>query len=90
MLHLCQDDEVARRNIGAAPTIGNQVDTLGGIACEDNLFTLASIDKAGHFYTRLFHGRRRLFADLVDSAMNVGVICLVIYVHRIDDSTRLL
>ncbi len=90
MLHLCQDNQVTSLDVCVAPTIGNQVDALARIACKDNLFALACIHKARNFYAGLFHGGGCLFADLIHAAMNVSVVGLVIDIHGIDDSTRLL
>ena len=90
VLHLCQKDEIAGSNVCAAPTVGHQVDTLGGIARKDNLFAVADIDEASHFDARSLHGCRGFFTDFVDSAMDISVICLVVGAHGVDDGTRFL
>ncbi len=74
VLHLRQHDQIVCVDIGVAPAIGHEVDALGGIACEDNLLALASIDETCHFYARLFLRRGRLFTDLVDAAMDIGIV----------------
>src|SRR2546421_9001445 len=90
MLRFRQHDAIPRRNIGITPAIGHQVNTFGGVACENHLLTLASIDEARHLHTRLLHPGRCLFADLVDAAMHIGMRGFVVGTHGLDDGMRLL
>src|SRR5690348_2982515 len=90
MLHFGQHHQVTTRDISAAPTISDEVDTLAGIARKNDLLALAGIDEAGHFHTRLLHCCRRFLADLVNTAMNIGMIGPVVGAHGINDSIWLL
>src|SRR5271167_493558 len=73
-------------NIRTTPTVGHQVDALGRIAGEDDLFALACIDEAGNFDARLLHCGRCFFAERVDPTMDIGMIGLVVGAHGINDS----
>src|SRR5258708_38256816 len=90
MLHFRQHDKITCCYILIAPAISDQVNTLGGIAREYNLFALANVDEASDFHTRLFHSCRCLFADLIDSTLDIGMRGLVIGTHSLDDGTGLL
>src|SRR5947209_15482476 len=90
VLHLSEHNQIACMDVRIAPAIGDEVNTLGGIACEDDLFALASIDEASDLHTGFFHPCRCLFAELVDPTMNIGVRRLIVGAHSSDNSTRLL
>ncbi len=90
MLHFRQHDKITCCYILIAPAISDQVNTLGGIAREYNLFALANVDEASDFHTRLFHHCRCLFADLIDSTVDIGMRGLVIGTHSLDDGRGLL
>ncbi len=90
MLHFGQHHQVTCMDIGVAPTVGDKIDALCGIARKNDLFTLARIDEASHFHTRLLHCRRCFFTDLVNTAMNIGMISPVVCAHGINNSVWLL
>ncbi len=47
VLHLGQDNHIARPQVGPPPGVGHQVDRLGGVACVDHLARGRRMDKAG-------------------------------------------
>ena len=90
MLHLGQDDGVAAVDVPAAPRVGHQVDRLGRVAGEHDLAAIGGVDEARDLGPRRLVGGRRLLADGVDAAMDVGVVLAVVVGHRVDDDVRLL
>ena len=90
MLHLGQQDPVARLDIGSPPAVAHEVDRLGGIAGEDDLLYGGGVDEAGHSPARRLVGGRRLLAQGVDAPMGVGVVPPVVIVHRVDHRRRFL
>src|SRR2546430_2427041 len=90
VLHFGEDNQVSGRDIGITPAIGHKIDAFSGVACEDDLFALASVDEAGYFHARPFHLGGSFLADLVDTAMDVGMSGLVIGAHGLNDTIGLL
>src|SRR5258708_37821707 len=76
--------------VGSAPTIGNEIDALTGVTCEDNLFALARIDKMCDLDTCLLHRCRCFFTEFIDTAMHVSIDGLVVGAHRFNHSMRFL
>ena len=90
VLHLGQDDRVAAGDVAAAPRVRDEVDRLGRVAGEDDLVAVGRVDEAGDLDAgRLVLGRR-LLADRVDPAMDVGVVLAVVVGDGVDDDARLL
>ena len=90
VLHLGQDDGVAAVDVGPAPRVGDEVDRLGRVAGEDELVAVGGVDEPGDPDTGRLVGRRRLLADRVDPAMDVGVVLAVVVGDRVDDDAGLL
>ena len=90
MLHLGQDDGVAAADVPPAPRVGDEVDRLGRVAGEDDLVAVGRVDEPGDLGPRPLVCGRRLLADRVDAAMDVGVVLAVVVVDGIDDDARLL
>ena len=90
VLHLGQDDDVAAGDVLPAPRVRHEVDRLGRVAAEDDLVAVRGVDEAGDARPGRFVGRGRALADLVDAAVDVGVVLAVVGVHRLDDGERLL
>ena len=90
MLHLGQDDDVAARDVLAAPRIGDEVDRLRGIAGEDDLVGVGRVDEFCDRCARSLIRRGRPLADRVDTAMDVRVVRAVELVDGVDHGLRLL
>ena len=86
VLHLGQDDRVAPPDVAPAPRVGDEVDRLGRVAGEHDLVRIAGASmKRATCCPGVLVGRRRTLADLVDPAVDVGVVLAVERVHRLDD-----
>src|SRR3990172_9176171 len=79
-----------RPDVGAAPGVGDQVDRLRGVAGENDALRRGGVDERRYLRPRLLVGVRRLFAQAVDGAVNVGVVMLVVADQRLDHLARLL
>ena len=90
VLHLGEDDLVAAADVLAAPRIRDEVDRLGRVAGEDDLVAVRRVDEPPDAGAGLLVLGRRLLADRVDAAMDVGVVLAVVVGQRIDDDRRLL
>ena len=90
VLHLGEHDHVAAADRLATPRVRHEVDRLGGVAREDDLVRVRRADEPRDLGARLLVGRCRSLADLVDPAMDVGVVLAVELVDRVDDDLRLL
>ena len=90
VLHDREDDLVAGLDALAAERIGDEVDRLGGIAGEDDLFLAPGIEKCRHFFARAFVGFGRLVGEIMQAAMHVGVLRRVGLVDAIEHRLRLL
>ncbi len=90
VLHLGQDDRVAPVDVPAAPRVRDEVDRLGRVAGEDDLVAVGRVDEPRDPGPRLLVGGRRLLADRVDAAMDVGVVLAVVVGDGIDDDVGLL
>ena len=90
VLHHAEQDAVARAHIRIAPGARHQVDRLGGVAREDQLFVAARADEARHFAARALEREGGLLAQLVDAAMDIGVGVLVVVFQAHDHPPRLL
>ena len=90
MLHDGQHDLVARPELGPAPARGDQVDSLGGAADEDDFALIGRAEELAGLLARAFHRLGRLLAHEVDAAVDVGVLGLVGMADRIDDGIGLL
>ena len=82
MLHDREDDLVAGFDALAPESIGDEVDGLGGVAGEDDLFLAARIEERRHFLARAFVGLGRLIGEIMQPAMHVGVLRGVDLVER--------
>ncbi len=90
MLHLGDQDLVARLQLGRRKALGHDVDRLGGVAREDDLAPVAGIDEMLDLAPRLVVQGRSALAQIVDAAMDIGVVRLVDMAQRVDDRARLL
>ena len=90
VLHLGQDDRVAAVDVLPAPRVGDEVDRLGRVAGEDDLVGVGGVDEPGDLRAGPLVLGRRLLADRVDPAVDVGVVLAVVGVDRVDHDLRLL
>jgi hypothetical protein len=87
VLHLGDDDLVARAE---RQHVGHQVERLGGVLREDDLARIGGANEGRDLDPGAFVERRRLFGEGVDSAVDVGVVVLVVVAHGIEHLQRLL
>ena len=90
VLHDRQDDLVALLQPLAAEGVGDQVDRLGGIAGEDDLFGAAGIEEAAHLFARALVGLGRRIGEIVQAAVHVGVFVGVGVLDAVEHRLRLL
>ncbi len=90
VLHLGEDDHVAPADVAPAPRVGDEVDRLGGVPGPDDLAGVRDADQTGDLAASTLVGSRGALGQLVDAAMDVGVVAAVVGVDRLDDHARLL
>ena len=90
MLHLRQDDLVARLQELPAPRGGDKVDRFGRVAGKDDLAGLARIQEGADLLARGFHAVGADLAEIVDAAMHVGIFVLVDLALGVDHLARFL
>ena len=90
VLHLGNDDLVARRKMGLGPGAGDQVDRLGHIPGEDDILRRRRVQQAGNLLAHAFIGLGRRTAQIMGAAMDVGVFAGIAVLHRIENGLRLL
>ena len=69
---------------------GDQVDGLGGVACEDDLVAVGGVDEAPHRLAGFLETSGGPFAQIVDAPVDVGVFVLVHVAQGVDYLARLL
>ena len=74
VLHDREHDLVARLDALATERVGDQIDRLGGVAGEDDLFRPGGVEEALHGLARAFVGLGRLVRQIMQAAMHVGVL----------------
>ena len=90
VLHLCEEDRVARADVFAPPRVGHEVDRLGRAASEDDLLRADRVHESGHIRARGLVGRARPLAQCMNAAVDVRVFALHENAHPPDDAGRLL
>ena len=90
VLHHTEQNAVACAHIRIAPGARHQVNRLGGVTGEDQLFVAARADEACHFAARTLEGEGGFLAQLVDAAMDIGVGVLVVLFQAHNHPPRLL
>ena len=70
--------------------IGDEVDRLGRVAGEDDLFLAPGVEEGRDFLARALIGFGRLIGEVVQTAMHVGVLRRVGLVQTIEHRLRLL
>lgn len=90
VLHLGDDDTVARLQQVAAKAAGHQIDTFSGTLDEYDLFRRGSVDKLRRFSTHCLHLLRCLGAQGLDTTMHCRIAMAVEVQFAIDHHLRLL
>ena len=83
-------DLVARADVGAAPGLSHEVDALGGVPREDQLARLGRADEARDLGPGRLEQVGCPAAQIVDTAMDVGVARGVVLGERVEHHLRLL
>jgi hypothetical protein len=90
VLHARDDHLVALLQACAPPAGGDQVDPLRRPAREQNALLVGRVDERSHLAAGLLVGVGGDLAEVVDAAVDVGVLLLVVAAHRVNDLPRLL
>ena len=85
-----QHDLVASLDVGHAPTLRDDVDSLGRILGEDDFFPSARVEEPPRCLARILILLRRRIRQVMDAAMHVGVFEAIAVIHRLDHGFRLL
>src|SRR5882672_12870144 len=72
----------------ASIAVHHQIDAFGRAAHKDTLLRLARVDETPHLLARTFVSGRRLLAQIVNAAMNVGMLVFEIDAAAIDYHLR--
>ena len=76
MLHDREHDLVARLDALAPERVGDQVDGLGGVAGEDDLFRARRIEEGADVLARALIGFGRGIGEVMQAAMHVGIFAV--------------
>ena len=90
VLHDREHDLVARLDALAPERIGDEVDGLGRVAGEDDLFLAPGIEERRYFFARALVSLGRLVGEVVQAAVHVGVLRGVGLLKPVENRLRLL
>ena len=90
VLHDREDNLVALFDIGLAPGRGNEVDRLGDVAGEDDLFIAPRIDEFCDFGAGALVSFGGGIGEVMQAAMHVGVFAVIGLRHAVQHGVRLL
>ena len=90
MLHGGDEHLVAFAHVGAAVCLGDEIDGLGCAANKDDFVGVGSLDKAPYRLPRLVVCLGGTYAQRMHTAMDVGIVVLVITHEGVDHRARLL
>ncbi len=90
VLHDREHDLVAGLDALAAERVGHQVDGLGGVAGEDDLFLAGRVEEGAHLLARILVGFGRGIGEIVQPAVHVGVFGGIGVLQAIEHGLRLL
>jgi hypothetical protein len=90
VLHLGEEHGVALAQVRPPPRVGDEVERLGDVLREDDLFGVRGAEEPGGLGPGLLEGVGGVGGDLVDAPVHVGVGGLVVPVHGLDHLTGLL
>ena len=90
MLHLSEQDLVARLDVRIAPTPRHRIDARGRSVGENALLGLGGIDEAADGFPGLVEQFVGLLGQLVNAAMHVRIVFFVATDDGLDDLARML
>ena len=90
MLHFRQQDDVTCAQKFSAPRLRDQINALGRAARENNLLGGGRAEIGGDALPRCFVSLRRPRAQLVQTAMHIGIVVFIVIPERFDYHPRLL
>ncbi len=90
MLHFREQNHVAELKIFCAPRTGDKIDAFRRAARKNNFVGGFCVDKFCRARARGFKRIRRAIAQLVDAAMDIGIVEFVIMHQRVNDRARFL
>ena len=90
MLHLRQQDFVARLQVLTAPRGSHEVDAFGRAAREHDLVGAPGVDELCRSGASGFIARRRAIAQFVNAPMHVRVVAFVVIAQRVNHRARFL
>ncbi len=88
VLHMRDEHFVAGLEFSPAKRRGHEIDGLRGTARKDDLAARARVDESAYSLSRCLVSVGRALAQLVHATVNVRVIVLLVFDHRIDDALR--
>jgi hypothetical protein len=90
VLHFGEQDHVARAEDLPAPRLRDEIDALGRSSREDDLLRRRRAEIAGDLRARGLVSLGGARAQLVQAAVDVGVVVLVVAAQRIENGARFL
>ena len=90
VLGLGKQDDITRLEMLRAPSVCDEVDGLGRAARPDDLVSTAGVDELGDASASGFKRRRSSHAQLMNTAMDIGVVAFVIIHERLNHRARFL
>jgi hypothetical protein len=90
VFHLREENHIALADETRAPGVCHQVDGLRGATCEDDGLGGRSADEAGDPFASLLELRGGAIAQLVQAAVDIGIVLLIKTRERVDDTPWLL
>ena len=90
VLHLGDEDDVARAEVVEPPRVGDEVDGGSDVPGEDHLARRLRIDEGASLLARTLEGFSRPLPEVVDPAVDVRVGGLVELSHRVENLARFL
>ena len=90
MLHFREQNHVAGLEVFCSPRTRDEIDAFGRAAREDDFVGAFGVDEFRGARARGFERVRRAIAQLVDAAMDIGVVVLVVMHERVNHRARFL
>ena len=90
VFHFGDDDLIPGAEPAPAVALRNQVDSFRCPAHEDDFLVGCGVDEGLYSFPGRLVGFRRLFAQGMHAAVDVGIVIAIVFVQRLDDLARLL